>query len=585
MKQFFKHVLATVTGLLVAGVVVSILGVAVLGAIVGASNKPTSPSPHSVLHIKLSGSIEERSEAALLASLLGDEVGTTGLDHLLTAIRVAATDDRIDGIYIEGGILSANPATLEELRHALADFKNNSDKFIIAYADNYSQSAYYVASVADKVMLNPGGTLLWHGYAATPIFYKDLLDKVGVKMQIYRVGTYKSYVEPFTRTEMNEASREQMESYLNDIWRNIREDVAADRQVSTDSLDAYADRYTVLADASEYVRLSLVDTLCYVDGLRDQLRLLTGSKRVGLAKPKDIAALGKEEKGDREIAVYYAYGSIVDSELQGVGSSNAIVGQKVVRDLDRLANDDKVKAVVLRINSGGGSAYASEQMWHAIQLLKARKPVVVSMGGMAASGGYYMSCGADYIVAEPTTLTGSIGIFGMVPDASGLLTDKLGLHFDVVKTNESADFGTVSRPLNAGESAAMQAYIDRGYALFIKRVADGRHMTAEQVDSIAQGRVWTGEQALAIHLVDSLGTLGDAIAEAARRAKVVDYSVQAYPAPKTWYEQLMEEKDKSYFDQELKATLGHYYQPLLFLKELQGTDYMQARMPYDPNLR
>lgn len=584
MKSFFKYVLATVVGLLITGAILFLMGIITLGSMVAASDTTPALKEHSVLHINLSGSIAERTIDNPLSTLLGSEIETTGLEDLLTAIKVAATNDKIDGIYIEGGTVAADPASLEALRGALADFKK-SKKFVIAYGDDYSQGAYYVASVADKVLLNPGGMLDWHGYASAPIFYKDLLDKVGVKMQVFRVGTYKSYVEPYTSTEMSEANRQQISSYLHSIWANICKAVSASRKISTDSLNAYADRYIVMADASDYVRMGLVDTLSYVDGLRDQLRKLTGAKSVSLAKPKDVAKLAKKtDADDGEIAVYYAYGSIVGSEIQGLGSEEAIVGPDVVEDLDKLANDDNVKAVVLRINSGGGSAYASEQMWRAIQLLKAKKPVVVSMGGMAASGGYYMSCGADCIYAEPTTLTGSIGIFAMIPDASGLLTEKLGLHFDVVKTNEASDFGVVGRPFNASESAAMQSYVDRGYALFLKRVADGRRMTPQQVDKIAQGRVWTGEQALKIKLVDRLGSLDDAVAEAARRAKAKDYAVTAYPAPASWLDDFISNQGSSYFEQEVRSALGSYYHPLMFVKSLKGTDCIQARIPFEPNL-
>ncbi len=288
---------------------------------------------------------------------------------------------------------------------------------------------------------------------------------------------------------------------------------------------------------------------------------------------------------DGSIAVYYAYGDIVGGEESGtLGIKDGIVGPKVVEDLDRLTNDESVKAVVLRINSGGGSAYASEQIWRAVKLLREKKPVVVSMGGMAASGGYYMACGADYIVAEPTTLTGSIGIFGLVPDASGLMTEKLGLHFDVVKTNEASDFGALGRPFNAGEAAAMQSYVERGYALFLKRVAEGRNMEVAAVDSIAQGRVWTGRQAMSLKLVDKLGTIEDAITEAAKRAKVKDYSILREPMPTDWMTQLTEAYSSDYMENRVNLLLGEYYKPLRFIKGLRGTDCLQARLPFAPNL-
>ena len=415
---------------------------------------------------------------------------------------------------------------------------------------------------------------------------KELMEKVGVKMQVFRVGTYKSAVEPFTSTEMSPANRAQVQSFISDIWSNICNDVAASRNLSADSLNSYANKYIALADAQEYVNLQLVDTLAYVDGVRDELKSLAKQDKVQLVSVKDAAKYAPLPQHET-IAVYYASGDIVGAEgMGGISGSQQIVGPKVVKDLDQLANDATVKAVVIRINSGGGSAYASEQMWRAIQLLKAKKPVVISMGGMAASGGYYMACGADYIFAEPSTLTGSIGIFGMVPDLSGLLTEKIGLRFDVVKTNESSDFGTLNRPFNAAESAAMQSYINRGYALFLKRVAEGRGMTTEAVDSIAQGRVWTGKQALEVKLVDRLGTLEDAVAEAAKRAELKNYSVISTPTQPNWLQQLTSSMtEKHYLENHLRSALGEYYAPLQFIQTLEGRDCIQARIPYLPNMK
>lgn len=584
MKQFLKYVLATVVGLLVTGAVLTVAGLATLGSLVAVGSATTEVTDGAVLRLRLTGEVTERVTENPLNTLMGADAEATGLDELLAAIRIAADDDRIAGIYLEGGVLLASPATLEELRDALVAFKR-SGKFVVAYGDNYSQGAYYVASVADRVVLNPSGMLDWHGFAATPVFYKDLLEKVGVRMQVYRVGTYKSYVEPYTLTAMSEASRKQIDAYLRDIWSRICHEVAASRRVKVDSLNAYADRYTLLADARDYVRQGLVDTLAYVDGVRALLRQRVGTDKLTFVAPRDVVALEPERPDtESEIAVYYAHGDIVGTRIEGLGSTELIVAPDVVADLDRLASDDRVKAVVLRINSGGGSAYASEQMWRAVQLLKQRKPVVVSMGGTAASGAYYLACGAHCIYAEPTSLTGSIGIFGMIPDASGLLTDKLGLHFDVVKTNEASDFGTVGRPFNAAEGAAMQAYVDRGYALFLRRVAAGRGMKPQQVDSIAQGRVWTGRQAKAIGLVDYLGSLSDAVTHAALRAKTDDYTVKAYPARRPWYADMWADRGEGYFEQELRAALGSYYRPLVFLKSLQGTDCLQARLPYELNL-
>lgn len=541
-----------------------------------------------MLRIELNGTVSERATENPFAELMGNKaLASQGLDDLLKAIKVAKTNDKIKGIYLEGGLLSADFASLEELRKALVDFKQ-SKKFVVAYADQYTQGSYYLASAADKVWLNPSGMLDWHGIASQPIFFTDLMKKVGVKMQVFKVGTFKSAVEPYILTEMSEPNRQQVQSFIGDIWQHFCQDVSASRKISTDSLNAFADRYVTFAEANDYVRLKMVDELTYIDQVRTKLQKLSQQDKVNFISPAELAKLDVPASSSNDIAIYYAEGTIVDVSTQSPLNStqSEIVGSKVVSDLDKLAKDESVKAVVLRINSGGGSAYASEQMWRAVQQLKAKKPVVVSMSGMAASGGYYLSCGADYIVADKTTLTGSIGIFGMVPDASELLTDKLGLHFDVVKTNVSSDFGAMGRGFNAAESAAMQNYVNRGYRLFLKRVADGRKMTPEQVDKIAQGRVWTGNQALKIKLVDKLGTLNDAVAEAAKRAKLQDYAICTFPAKTPWFEQLMNETtQRDYLEEKLQSALGVYYEPLRFVSTYDKHNVLQARMFYVPNFQ
>ncbi len=591
MKQFFKYVLATVVGLVCVGVLVSLFSVILIASVASSSDSKPSVKDGSVLRISLSGSLNERSAPNPFASLLGNDiVSNQGLDDLLTAIKEAKKNDKISGIYLEAGAFSADFASLQELRKALVDFKQ-SKKFVLAYGDSYSQGSYYLASAADKVLLNPSGMVDWHGLAAEPIFYTDLLKKVGVKMQVYKVGTYKSAVEPYILTQMSDANREQLSASLNDIWGNLCKEVSASRKVSVADLNKYADEYATFTDTKNFLSLHLVDSLTYADGVRNKLRQLSKQEKVNFVEAADLAKLYTPEKAKDKIAVYYAEGNIVDENASSNFSSNAplIVGEEVVKDLDKLANDDDVKAVVLRINSGGGSAYASEQMWHAIQLLKQKKPVVVSMSGMAASGGYYMSCGADYIVAEPTTITGSIGIFGVIPDASELMTNKLGLHFDVVKTNKSADFGSHGRPFNADEAAALQGYVNRGYSLFLSRVAAGRHLTTDQVDKIGQGRIWTGNQALNIKLVDKLGSLDDAIAVAAQRVKLTNYTLTSAPSKASWFDNLVNATIKrDYMEEKLQTVLGEYYEPLRFVSGLGSTDpksYMQARIYFVPNIR
>lgn len=591
MKDFLKYVLATIVGIICTGFIMGMMSLFMFIVMAISSSDTPSVKNGTVLRIQLSGTLNERAKENPFAQYLNNDIAQTqGLDDIITAIKTAQTNDNIRGIYLEGGTLISDMATAQELRKALVDFKK-SKKFILAYADNYSQGSYYIASAADKVLVNPSGIVDWHGLASQPIFFTDLLKKVGVKMQVFKVGTYKSAVEPYILTKMSDANREQVSSFVGDIWKNICADVASSRKISIEGLNAYADHYITFADAKDYVKAHLVDGLAYADEVRTLLRMLSQQDKVNFIAPADLAKLAEKKSGDGTIAVYYAQGNIVDAVADNSFMSNEsyIVGPKVVEDLDRLANDDNIKAVVLRINSGGGSAYASEQMWRAIQLLKKKKPVVVSMSGMAASGGYYMSCGADYIVAEPTTLTGSIGIFGMIPDASELLTDKLGLHFDMVKTNKGADFGAQGRAFNADEANVMQQYVNRGYRLFISRVAAGRHITPEQVDHIGQGRVWTGSQALKIKLVDKLGTLDDAIAEAASRANLKDYDILSTPNKESWVDQILNSTVKrDYMEEKLRTTLGVYYAPLQFVGTLNGMsakDYLQARIYYIPNIK
>ena len=595
MKSFLKQVLAVIVGICSVGAFATLMFFVMLGVMLATGDEKQSVSDNSILRIELTGTVVDRSTPdSPLNQLLGrSNASSQGLDVLIDAIKTAKGDKRIKGIYIEGGTMSSDFATLQELRGALVDFKS-SGKFIVSYADSYTQGAYYIASVGDRVLINPSGLLDWHGIAMQPMFWTGLMEKVGVKAQVFKVGTYKSAVEPFILKEMSPANREQVESMITDLWKETCTAVATSRKLSPDSLNAYADRYITLADGADYKRLKLVDDLTYVDQVRDELRKRMNDKEVTFVSPEVVAAQAEDTgDDDNQVAVYYASGNIVDVAGSGalMGGGDEIIGSRVVEDLDKLANDKDVKAVVLRINSGGGSAYASEQMWRAVQLLKKKKPVVVSMGGMAASGGYYMSCGANYIVAEPTTLTGSIGIFGLIPDFSGLVKDKLGLRFDVVKTNKASDFGTLSRPFDAAESAALQAHVNRGYALFLKRVADGRtaagrKMTPEAVDHIAQGRVWTGNQALKNGLVDKIGTLNDAILKAEQLSQTKNPAVVRYPAPKSWMESFSKEKQEDdYFERKMKLVLGDYYEPLNFIQNVDRGNYLQARLFFYPAFR
>lgn len=584
MKDFLKYTLATITGLIATSVIMGIVGIIMLAGIAAAGQTPKEVKDNTVFVLKLSGTLEERAKDNFVGQLTGQVSENIGLDDILRSIDKAKKNDKIKGIYIKAGMFASDsPASSKAIRRKLEEFRK-SGKWIVAYADDYTQTTYYICSVADRVFLNPQGMLDWHGLAAQPMFYKDLLAKFGVKFQLAKVGKYKSMPEMMTADGMSEPNREQVTVYLNGIWNDMLDDVARSRKQSREMLNGYASSYAAFNDQKQHLNMSLINGLLYADEVKDELK-----KMLKLDADEDIPQVSladminlpeKDSKGD-EIAVYYAYGDIVSTNPGGLAGEACIASEDVCRDLDKLAEDDDVKAVVLRVNSGGGSAYASEQIWHSMMKLKAKKPVVVSMGGMAASGGYYISCPANYIYAEPTTLTGSIGIFGMFPDISGLLTDKLGIKFDEVKTNRNSGFGTPARPFNEEEMAMLENYVGRGYELFRKRVADGRKMKVEEVEAIAQGRVWLGQDGLKNKLVDALGGLDMAVAKAAELAKLKEHHTEAYPAKKTWVEQLMEGMvTDDYIDGKMKAALGEYYTPFMTLKNINRQEAIQARMPY-----
>ena len=591
MKNFFLNVLATVVGILVFLLLIGFFGVMSIVGMVASTDATTKVKDNSVLVLKMDGSLEERAEDNIMTQLSGVVGQTIGLEETLNAIKKAKENDNVKGIYIEGGMFSGIPASTQELRDALVDFKK-SGKWIVAYADQYSQSSYYLASVADKIWLNPQGMIDWHGLASQPYYLKDLLEKFGVKVQLAKVGAYKSAPETYTSDHMSEPNREQITAYITGIWDNMLNDVSASRKISKETLNTLADGMVMLDDQQDYVKNKLVDKLLYSEEVKGEVKKLLGiddDKDINQINVEQMQNVKEKRKGD-EIAVYYAYGSIVDDRGTGsLGSTDhLIVGKEVSKDLEKLAADDKVKAVVLRVNSGGGSAYASEQIWHAVMNLKAKKPVVVSMGGMAASGGYYISCPANWIVAEPTTITGSIGIFGMFPDFSGLLTQKLGVKFDEVKTNKNAGFGTMARPFNEEEMGYLNAYIDRGYKLFRKRVADGRKQSPEAIEEIAQGHVWLGKDALGIKLVDQLGSIDDAVKKAAELAKLDQYFTSSYPGEVDVFDQIMDSMSDTggnYLDAKMRATLGDFYEPFMLIKNIDKQNAIQARLPFYLNIR
>lgn len=592
MKDFLKFTCATVAGVIISGVVLFIFGVLTLFSILSVSDTATVVEKNSLMMLNLNGTLVEHKQEDpldLLSQLMGDERQSYGLDDILSSIRKAKDNENIKGIYLQAGALATSYASLQEIRNALLDFKE-SGKFIIAYADNYTQGLYYLSSVADRLLLNPKGMIEWKGLGASSLFYKGLLEKVGVEMQIFKVGTYKSAVEPYIATEMSAANREQMDAFLHSVWGQIISGVSVSRNLPADSLNVYADRMLMFHPAEESVRCGLADTLVYRDDVRGYLK-----QWMGMDKDDDLCVLSLDDmirvrsndtkaKNGNVIAVYYASGEIVDAG-SSVDSYNKIVGTKVVKDLRKLKEDDQVKAVVLRVNSPGGSAFASEQIWHAVKALREEKPVIVSMGDYAASGGYYLSCAADTIVAEPMTLTGSIGIFGMVPNMKGL-ADKVGLSYDVAKTNKFADLGNVMRPLNDEEKALMQMMVNQGYDTFLSRCAEGRHTTKEAIAKVAEGRVWTGEMAKELGLVDELGGIDKALKIAEAKAGVDNYTLVAYPEQMGMWESLLEVSPANYIESKLlKDRLGDYYQSFDLLRNLREKAMIQARMPFELTIK
>ena len=588
MKDFIKSVAATVVGIVAFLAITGIFAVMSIIGMVASTEATRNVSDNSVLVLNLSGNVEEQGGDNIIGKLTGNTINTLGLNEILSAIKKAKDEPNIKGIYIEAGAFEAGYATLQEIRSALLDFKK-SKKWIVTYADTYTQGAYYVASVADKVWLNPKGMIDWHGLGSQTMFLRDLSAKFGIKYQVVKVGKFKSFTETYTEDRMSDANRQQVSAFVNGTWKNIITAVAKSRSISADSLNAYADRMIVFEPAENLKRYKLVDELVYADNVKQKIKkmLNVGDDPITQLTISDMSCVKSKDKADDIVAVYYAYGPIVQNGIASMFSQgNQIVAQDVCTDLEELANDDDIKAVVIRINSGGGDAYASEQLWHQVSMLKKKKPVVISMGDYAASGAYYMSCPASWIVAQPNTLTGSIGIFAAFPDASGLVTQKLGVKFDEVKTNRNSTFGNImARPFNSEELHYLQGFVNRGYELFRQRVADGRHLSIEKTEAIAQGRVWLGNDAIAIRLVDQLGGLPDAVAKAAQLAKLKSYSTEDYPAPLSLQDQLFGAFNRnSYLDEQLRITLGSLYEPFVQMRNINRREALQAQIPYIINM-
>lgn len=587
MKQFFKFVLATIVGFIIVSVVMLLV---VIGIVVSAASndKETTVEDNSLLTLSFKNAIPERTPNNPLAGLgfLGfDEDKSLGLNDILASIKKAKTDDHIKGIYITDSYMMSGQATTEEIRNALIDFKK-SKKFIIAYSEIYTQGFYYLASVADKVYINPKGIFEFRGMSSQVTFFKGALDKLGIEVQVIKVGTYKSAVEPFFLEKMSDPNRQQVTAYLGSLYNQFLTGVSSSRKINKDSLYSMANNLTIHypADALKY---KLVDGLKYKDEVLDELK-----KRTNISLKKDLKAVdlaeyatsdgGKASSDDKpdadnQIAMIYASGEITG----GNGDDNTIGSDKISAALRKVRLNDKVKAVVLRVNSPGGSSLASDVIWREVSLTKKVKPVIVSMGDYAASGGYYISCAADSIFAEPNTITGSIGIFAILPNMQKFFNGKLGVTFDGVKTGKYADLGDISRPLTPEEHAILQDEINRGYSDFTNAVATGRNKTQAYINTIGQGRVWTGEQALKIGLVDRLGNINDAIASAAKKAKLKEYKLVAYPEQKSFLKSFGSDIQSRVQTHFAKAELGDNY---VYYQQLKGIQQMmrvpQARLPF-----
>ena len=549
-------------GKTIIGIIVYFAFCGILGVMMGdmMSTPETVLEANTVYRLDLSGVLseyaaEEDPFTAIFSEMSGQStLNNVGLNDLLNNIALAKDNDKILGIYLRGGSLVAAPASAKALRDALVDFKQ-SGKFIIAYADSYTQINYYIASVADKIYLNAVGNVAWDGMSATKEYYTRAMEKLGVEMQILKVGTFKSAVEPYFRTSMSPEDRKQTEQYLNGIWGDVKAAVAESRKISVDQLDQYADECMSLQPQNKYIEYNLVDTLIYVQDMDTVLRMYAGTKDYKVLSTSKMNHVKRQENtATDKVAVLYAEGGIVDEGKDG------IVEGKVLKTIKKIREDENVKAVVLRVNSPGGSADASEQIWHAIKTLQEKGlPVVVSMGDYAASGGYYISCCADYIFAEPTTLTGSIGIFGTVPNVSKLL-DKVGIDMDGVTTNKFAALNTnaILKGLNPQEMALMQSMVERGYDLFTKRCAEGRGMTQDEIKKIGEGRVWLGKDALGIGLVDSLGNITDAINKAAELATLGEYAISYYPEKTDPFEEMLKMFDQTTPEEKLMLQIREF---------------------------
>lgn len=585
MKQFFKTVFASLLGTLLASVIFVFLIIGLIGAIaaISGSEKEVEVKENSILVVKFEGPITDRSSKNPFKNLgaMFSKEEAIGLDDILNNIEKAKDDENIKGIYMEINSVPAGIAMVEEIRTKLLEFKNTG-KFILAYSEYYTQGAYYLASVADKIYLNPQGAIDFKGLSAELMFFKNALAKLEIEPQIIRHGKFKSAIEPFILEKMSDENREQTMTYIGSIWNHMVEEISKSRNISAEELNKIADEM-LLQKAEDAVKYKFADQLAYKDEILEILKEKTEAKAVDKINSVSIAdytnAIDKKKKDftKDKIAVIYAVGEIDGGE----GDDEKIGSERISKAIREARLDEKVKAIVLRVNSPGGSALASEVMWREVVLAKQVKPVIVSMGNVAASGGYYISCAADTIVAEPNTITGSIGVFGVLFNAQGFMNNKIGITFDTVKTNMHADFGSINRPLMASERDIIQKSVEHVYDVFITRVAEGRNLTKEQVDEIGQGRVWSGVDAKRIGLVDVLGGLETAIEIAAQKAGLENYKLLSLPKQKDPLEELFSKGTSGVEEAMVKHFLGEnakYYMTLDRLKRYSG---IQARMPYE----
>jgi len=579
MKNFLKIVLGVIVGIGIINIL--FFGFILLLSILGSGGSKPHIKSNSILTLSLSSEIKERNVENPLAFIENKSEVQLGLTEILANIERAKQDKNIKGIYLEMSEIPSGQATIEAIRKKLIEFKT-SGKFIYAYGLNYSERAYYLASIADKIIVNPNGMVEFNGLGSRPFFIKNMIDRLGIEAQVFYAGKFKSATEPVRYTKMSEENKLQVKEYLNSFYSHYMKEISKTRNISYNVLDSVS-RKGLVQNANDAVQYRLADNLMYYD---EFLKLL--KDKVGEKSEKDLSFVdieqyeaGKDEEksGNERIAVVYAEGNIVDGE----GDEESIGGDKYARIFRKLRNDDKVKAVVVRVNSGGGSASASDIMWRELKLTKLKKPVIVSMGDVAASGGYYMSCMANKIFAEPNTLTGSIGVFGLIPNMQKFFENKLGVTFDEVSTGEMSNMMSTTKPFNEKEKAAMQGFIDRIYQQFLQRVAEGRGKTTEQINEIAQGRVWSGNDALRNGLVDELGGLNDAIAFAAKKSNISKYQVEAYPKAKNKLEAFLEKMSGT--DEEskktiLKTALGDSYQYYMAVEEMKNYKGAQMRIPY-----